>query len=84
MDWLAGQMLGKLVRKTSVASSLHMGEGCEDTWVSCKCLLTREEFSNQGHSMTHPVDSQPLSEAIPVIVHGVHEQSGHVVEVEVL
>lgn len=34
--------------------------------------------------MTHPVDSQPLSEAIPVIVHGVHEQSGHVVEVEVL
>jgi hypothetical protein len=36
-----------------------------------------EEFNNQVDKMTHSVDSQPLSPAIPVIAQCAHEISGH-------
>jgi len=42
-----------------------------------KVTSAGEEFSNQVDKMTHSVDSQPLSPAIPVIVQWTHEQSGH-------
>jgi hypothetical protein len=58
-----------------------MGKGCEDICVPLnahqKVTLAEEEFSNQVDKMTHSVESQPLSPAIPVIAQWAHEQSGH-------
>jgi len=42
-----------------------------------KVTSAEEEFNNQVDKMTHSVDSQPLSPAIPVIARWAHEQSGH-------
>lgn len=42
-----------------------------------KVTSAREAFSNQVDSMTHFVDSQLLSPAIPVIGHWAHEQTGY-------
>jgi hypothetical protein len=59
-----------------VAKSLQMGEVCEDSSVSCKCL-SKGDFSNQVDRMTCSVDSQPLSSDFSVIAQWAHEQRGH-------
>lgn len=41
-----------------------------------KVCSTEEEFSNQVDKMLHPVDSHPLSPAVPAIAQCAHDQNG--------
>lgn len=57
-----------------------MGKGCKDTCVPFNIhhkVMSAEEFSNQVDRITHSVNSQPPSSAIPIISQWAHEQSSH-------
>ena len=84
---LGKSMAGKLVRKTSrqevcVGRSLQMSKGCEDIGVprTCSSNVTsgKEEFNNRADRMTHSLDIQSLSQAIPAIAQWAHKRAAMV------
>ena len=87
---LRKSMAGKWVGKTSrqevcVDKFLQMSEGCGDiVHAPQKVTSEKEEFNHQANRMTHPLDIQPLSQAIPVIAQWADKRVAMVTEMGVM